>query len=70
MNMVYLPFSDDLRHPEQDSAFTGNTTKQADDKAVAAAEDMIRALKLTGFDSATIPNPSLQRHYQVRACTC
>lgn len=65
MHMIYLPFSDDLRHPEADPGFTGATNPQADKDQIAAAETMIHALNLKGFDSADIPNPSLQRHYQV-----
>lgn len=65
MHMIYLPFSDDLRHPEADPAFTGASNPQADDAQIAAAETMLHALNLKGFDSAGIPNPSLQRHYQV-----
>ena len=65
MHMIYLPFSDDLRHPEADPAFTGASNPQADEAQIQAAETMIHGLNLKGFDSADIPNPSLQRHYQV-----
>ena len=63
--MIYLPFSDDLRHPEADPAFTGASNPQAGEAQIQAAETMIHGLNLKGFDSADIPNPSLQRHYQV-----
>lgn len=63
--MIYLPFSDDLRHPEADPSFTGASNPQADKAQIEAAEAMLHALTLKGFDSADIPNPSLQRHYQV-----
>ena len=65
MNMVYLPFSDDVRQPEADSSFTGRAHPRADKQQVEAAEKLLAALSLPEFLSSTIPNPTLQRHYQV-----
>ena len=64
--MVYLPYSDDVRQPEADSSFTGLAHPQADKQQIEAAEKMMTALSLPVFASSDIPNPTLQRHYQVR----
>lgn len=63
--MVYLPYSDDVRQPEADTSFTGHAHPQADNIQIEAAEKMMAALSLPEFASSNIPNPTLQRHYQV-----
>ena len=70
MNMVYLPYSDDVRQPEADTSFTGMAHPQADQHQVAVGEKMMAALSLPDFASSNIPNPTLQRHYQVTAPFC
>lgn len=65
MNMIYLPYSDDLRQPEADPSFTGLAHPKADESQVKAAEQLMSKLNLEGFSSSDIPNPTLQRHYQV-----
>ena len=66
MNMVYLPYSDDVRQPEADTSFTGHAHLQADKPQIEAAEKLMAALSLPEFASSNIPNPTLQRHYQVK----
>lgn len=68
MNMVYLPYSDDLRQPEADLSFTGASHPKADEHQVQAAERLMNSLNLQHFASSGIPNPTLQRHYQVLEC--
>ena len=65
--MVQLPFLDDIRHPETDPAWVGEGHPTPDQEAVDAAAEMIAALSLPDFFSGMLPNPSLQRHYQVCA---
>jgi Ku70/Ku80 beta-barrel domain len=64
--MVQLPFLDDIRHPEIDPAWVGEGHPTPDQEAVDAAAEMVAALSLPDFFSGMLPNPSLQRHYQVR----
>lgn len=64
--MVQLPFSDDIRTPEDDPSFVGQGHPVADVDAVDAAADMIAALALPDFYSGSVANPALQRHYEVR----
>jgi hypothetical protein len=63
--MVQLPFLDDIRNPETDPNWVGEGHPTPDKDAVDAAADMIAALSLPDFFSGMLPNPSLQRHYQV-----
>ena len=65
--MVYLPYSDDLRQPEADLSFTGASHPKADEHQVQAAERLMNSLNLQQFASSSIPNPTLQRHYQASA---
>ena len=65
--MVQLPFLDDIRTPETDPSWVGEGHPTPDKDAVDAASDMIAALSLPDFFSGMLPNPSLQRHYQVCA---
>ena len=66
MHLIYLPFADDIRHPETDPSFVGTTQVFADDQDVAAANALIEALYVPDFQVGGIPNPALQRHFQVR----
>ena len=66
MNMIYLPYSDDLRQPEADTSFTGTSHPKAEGPHVQASEHLVTRLNLREFSSAAIPNPTLQRHYQAR----
>ncbi len=69
MNMIYLPYSDDVRQPEADTSFTGLSHPKADAKQVEAAEHLLTKLNLGAFASSDIANPTLQRHYQVGLAT-
>ncbi|KAK9833602.1 hypothetical protein WJX74_000326 [Apatococcus lobatus] len=63
-NLLYLPFADDLRHPETDPSFTGTSYPQASQIQISKAAAMIHALKLDS-DVLAVNNPRIQRHFQV-----
>jgi len=66
MHLVYLPYSDDVRAPEQDVAFTGSEHPHPTEDQIAAANRVLEALHLEeNFDPTSIPNPHLQRHFEV-----
>ena len=65
MHMIHLPFADDLRSPESDPSSVGEGHKYANADQVRAAETMIDALSLKEFFVGQMPNPVLQRHYEV-----
>ena len=67
MNMIHLPFADDLRSPESDPAFVGEGHKYANANQVKAAESIIEALLLKDFCVGQMSNPVLQRRYEVRS---
>lgn len=66
INLIYLPYSDDIRSPETDPSFVGSTAVHASQEQVQLALDMMSSLQLPDFDCCDIPNPVLQRHFQVR----
>lgn len=73
LNMIWLPYADDLRAPENDYSFVGDPPyERASDDQVAAATKMLRKIQLHGFVPGNVPNPHLQRHYGVscRALSC
>lgn len=70
LQMVQLPFSDDIRTPEDEPAFVGVGHPVANAAAIDAAADMIAALSLPDFYSGCTVNPALQRHYQVGSALC
>jgi len=59
LNMVYLPYNEDIRKPHYDK---GNPPPS--DEQVAAAKKLVGKLVNSSFTSRTIPNPSLQSHYR------
>ena len=67
LNLIYLPYKDDIRHPETDVSFIGPPTQNKASKAqIRAAEDLLSKLKIAEFAPGCLPNPHLQRHFQVR----
>ncbi len=68
-NMVYLPFADDIRNPEADPNFVGDSSTVASESQIDAACKMLEALSYSAeepFRYFQMANPQLQRHYQVR----
>ena len=67
INIIYLPFADDIRSPETDAGFLGPPPyPAAEEEQIAAAGNLLKKLYLNDFQPGTVPNPHLQRHYQVR----
>jgi ATP-dependent DNA helicase 2 subunit 1 len=65
-HLVLLPYADDCRAPEADAGAERPAPPPA---AVAAAAELLAALALPeDFDPAGIPNPHLQRHFEVLEC--
>ena len=67
MHMIHLPFADDIRRPERDFGFVGPTQIFADEPAIEAATAMIGALSHPDYQVGTVPNPALQRFFEVHA---
>jgi ATP-dependent DNA helicase 2 subunit 1 len=67
MHMIYLPFQDDLRFPEEDLLLMKATPAphRATPEQVTAAEQLIEQLTLEDFSCAKVPNPALANHYAV-----
>ena len=66
MNIIYLPFADDLRSPEEDVSFIGPGPYPSPGKdQVEAAGKLLKKLHLHDFQPGMVSNPHLQRHYQV-----
>eukprot|EP01025_Chloroclados_australasicus_P005593 TRINITY_DN11721_c0_g1_i2.p1 TRINITY_DN11721_c0_g1~~TRINITY_DN11721_c0_g1_i2.p1 ORF type:complete len:646 (+),score=98.52 TRINITY_DN11721_c0_g1_i2:146-2083(+) len=63
--MIYLPFADNIKTPEEDPSVAGMARVKADEEHVAACEKIIAKLQLEDFSGKDVPNPHLQRHYQV-----
>ncbi|CAM9487275.1 unnamed protein product, partial [Phaeothamnion confervicola] len=64
MHLVILPFASEVRElpaPLKPPA-------EADDAAVAAARQMVRAAPLENFDCRDFPNPALQKYYHKLHC--
>ncbi|GBG74920.1 hypothetical protein CBR_g19434 [Chara braunii] len=69
MQMIYLPYCDDIRYPEKISADGDKPSARAADDQISRAMTMIQKLNLTDFSMQGIHNPGLQRHYAVlEAC--
>ena len=67
LHMIYLPFQDDLRFPEEDPLLMKATPAppRATSEQVAAAEQLIDQLTLEDFSCANVPNPAVANHYDV-----
>ena len=66
MNLIYLPFADDIRSPETDTGFLGpEPYPEPDEEQLATAGKLLKKLHLHEFQPGMVPNPHLQRHYQV-----
>lgn len=64
INMIYLPYADDIRTPELDPSFVGAECVRASEDQIELAEAMLAKLILRSFSCYDIPNPGLQRHFQ------
>ncbi|KAG5539601.1 hypothetical protein RHGRI_019964 [Rhododendron griersonianum] len=62
MHMIYLPYSDDIRHIHTDE---NNETPRANDDQIRKATALMRRVDLKDFSVCQFSNPALQRHYAV-----
>ncbi|KAH7661309.1 ATP-dependent DNA helicase 2 subunit 1 protein [Dioscorea alata] len=68
MHMIYLPFSDDIRHVEeavqlQTTADAG--VPHATDDQIKKASVLMKRMELKDFSVCQFANPALQRHYGI-----
>lgn len=65
MHMIYLPYSDDIRHVEELHTNTNSVTPRATDDQIKKATALMRRIDLKDFSVCQFANPALQRHYAV-----
>ncbi|KAI0509778.1 hypothetical protein KFK09_010374 [Dendrobium nobile] len=63
MHMIYLPYSDDIRYPEELQIDAG--TPHATDDQIKKASALLRRIDLKDFSVCQFSNPALQRHYGI-----
>ncbi|CAN8312346.1 unnamed protein product [Cochlearia groenlandica] len=63
MNMIYLPYSNDIRDIEEVHTKPGIAAPRASDDQLKKASALMRRLELKDFSVCQFANPSLQRHY-------
>nr|GLL47705.1 ATP-dependent DNA helicase 2 subunit KU70 [Ipomoea trifida]GMD85477.1 ATP-dependent DNA helicase 2 subunit KU70 [Ipomoea batatas]GME15070.1 ATP-dependent DNA helicase 2 subunit KU70 [Ipomoea batatas] len=64
MHLIYLPYSDDIRHIEEFHS-DSNDLPHATDDQIKAASAVVRRIDLKDFSVCQFSNPALQRHYAV-----
>eukprot|EP01018_Ginkgo_biloba_P006362 Gb_35352 [translate_table: standard] len=65
LHMIYLPYSDDIRHIEKLHMTTDGPVPRASEEQIDKAAAMIKKLELKDFSVYQIANPALQRHYAI-----
>ncbi|XP_027117138.1 ATP-dependent DNA helicase 2 subunit KU70-like isoform X1 [Coffea arabica] len=65
MHMIYLPYSDDIRHVEEVHADANTIAPRATDDQTKTASALVRRIDLKDFSVCQFSNPALQRHYAV-----
>uniref|UniRef100_A0A1J3H951 ATP-dependent DNA helicase 2 subunit KU70 n=1 Tax=Noccaea caerulescens TaxID=107243 RepID=A0A1J3H951_NOCCA len=63
MNMIYLPYSNDIRDVEELHSKPGVAAPRASDDQLKKASALMRRLELKDFSVCQFANPALQRHY-------
>ncbi|CAH9131501.1 unnamed protein product [Cuscuta epithymum] len=64
MHMIFLPYSDDIRHVEELHADSESLPHATDDQTKAAST-VVRRIDLKDFSVCQFSNPALQRHYAI-----
>ncbi|XP_020574084.1 ATP-dependent DNA helicase 2 subunit KU70 isoform X2 [Phalaenopsis equestris] len=64
MHMIYLPYSDDIRYPEELLIHAGGAPRATDDQ-IKKASALLKRIDLKDFSVCQFSNPALQRHYGV-----
>ncbi len=58
LHVIYLPYADDLRAPQQ------NALQSVDRPVIDAAKEVVNRLTVDKFDCRRYHNPALQKHYK------
>ncbi|EER95967.1 hypothetical protein BDA96_02G056700 [Sorghum bicolor] len=64
MHMIYLPYSDDIRYPEEVHV-TFDDAPRATDEQIKKASNLFKRIDLKNFSTCQLANPALQRHYGI-----
>lgn len=64
MHMIYLPYSDDIRYPEELHT-SEDAVPRATDEQIQKSSNLLRRLDLKDFSVCQFSNPALQRHYGI-----
>lgn len=64
IHMIYLPYSDDVRYPEE-VHLTSDDAPRATDEQIKKASNLLRRIDLKNFSVCQFSNPALQRHYGI-----
>ncbi|XP_066393454.1 ATP-dependent DNA helicase 2 subunit KU70-like [Miscanthus floridulus] len=64
MHMIYLPYSDDIRYPEEVHVTYGDAPR-ATDEQIKKASNLFKRIDLKNFSACQFANPALQRHYGI-----
>ncbi|XP_010923465.1 ATP-dependent DNA helicase 2 subunit KU70 [Elaeis guineensis] len=65
MHMIYLPYSDDIRHVEELHMSADAIAPRATDDQIKKASALLRRIDLKDFSVCQFTNPALQRHYGI-----
>ncbi|XP_008786103.2 ATP-dependent DNA helicase 2 subunit KU70 isoform X1 [Phoenix dactylifera] len=65
MHMIYLPYSDDIRHVEELHMAVDANAPRATDDQIKKASALSRRIDLKDFSVCQFANPALQRHYGI-----
>lgn len=65
MHMIYLPYSDDIRHVEELHMASDAAVPRTTDEQIQKASNLIRRIDLKDFSICQFSNPALQRHYGI-----
>uniref|UniRef100_A0ACD5UNJ6 Uncharacterized protein n=1 Tax=Avena sativa TaxID=4498 RepID=A0ACD5UNJ6_AVESA len=64
MHLIYLPYSDDVRYPEEVHLTSGDAPR-ATDEQIKKASNLLRRIDLKNFSVSQFANPGLQKHYGI-----
>ncbi|XP_012699008.1 ATP-dependent DNA helicase 2 subunit KU70 [Setaria italica] len=64
MHMIYLPYSADIRYPEE-VHMTSDEAPRATDEQIKKASNLLKHIDLKNFSVCQFANPALQRHYGI-----
>ncbi|XP_050258935.1 ATP-dependent DNA helicase 2 subunit KU70 isoform X3 [Quercus robur] len=65
MHMIYLPYSEDIRHVEELYSDSNGAAPKATDDQIEKATALMKRIDLKDFSVCQFSNPALQRHYAV-----